>query len=54
MGRANACTRVIPFDVFVSNPYYSTGLLYYTQVRDIGGDDLQKEGQNHGSKQHLL
>ena len=32
MGRANACTRVIPFDVFISNPYYSTGLLYYTKA----------------------
>ena len=32
MGRANACTRVIPFDVFVSNPYYSTGLLYYSKT----------------------
>ena len=31
LGRANACTRVIPFDVFIANPYYSTGLLYYTK-----------------------
>ncbi len=32
MGRANACTRVIPFDAFISNPYYTTGLLYYTKT----------------------
>ena len=31
MGRANACTRVIPFNAFISNPYYSTGLLYYSK-----------------------
>jgi OOP family OmpA-OmpF porin len=31
LGRANACTRVIPFDAFITNPYYSTGLLYYTK-----------------------
>ena len=31
LGRANACTRVIPFDAFIANPYYSTGLLYFTK-----------------------
>jgi len=30
MGRANSCSRVIPFDAYITNPYYATGLLYYT------------------------
>jgi OOP family OmpA-OmpF porin len=28
MAKANACSRVIPFDVFVQNPNYYTGALY--------------------------
>ena len=28
MAKANACSRVIPFDVFVQNPNYFTGALY--------------------------
>ena len=28
MAKANACSRVIPFDVFVQNPNYLTGALY--------------------------
>lgn len=31
MGRANACSRVIPFDSYITNPYYALGPLYYTQ-----------------------
>lgn len=31
MGKANACSRVIPFDSYITNPYYATGLLYYTK-----------------------
>ena len=31
MGRANACARVIPFDAYITNPYYATGILYYTK-----------------------
>jgi len=30
MGRANACSRVIPFDSYITNPYYALGPLYYT------------------------
>jgi OmpA-OmpF porin, OOP family len=31
MGRANACSRVIPFDSYITNPYYALGPLYYTK-----------------------
>ena len=31
MGKANACARVIPFDAYITNPYYATGILYYTK-----------------------
>jgi OOP family OmpA-OmpF porin len=31
MGKANACSRVIPFDSYITNPYYATGILYYTK-----------------------
>lgn len=31
MGRANACSRIIPFDSFVTNPYYAIGSLYFTK-----------------------
>jgi OOP family OmpA-OmpF porin len=31
MGKANACSRVIPFDAYITNPYYATGLLYYSK-----------------------
>ena len=30
MGKANACSRVIPFDSYITNPYYALGPLYYT------------------------
>jgi OmpA-OmpF porin, OOP family len=29
MGKANACSRVIPFDSYITNPYYALGPLYY-------------------------
>ena len=32
MGKANACSRVIPFDSYITNPYYATGLLYYVKT----------------------
>ena len=32
MGKANYCARVIPFDAYITNPYYATGLLYYTKA----------------------
>ena len=32
MGKANACARVIPFDAYITNPYYATGLLYYMKT----------------------
>ena len=31
MGKANACSRVIPFDSYISNPYYALAPLYYTK-----------------------
>jgi OOP family OmpA-OmpF porin len=31
MGKANACSRVIPFDSYITNPYYAIGPLYYTK-----------------------
>jgi len=31
MGKANACSRVIPFDSYITNPYYALGPLYYTK-----------------------
>ena len=31
MGKANACSRVIPFDAYITNPYYALGPLYYTK-----------------------
>ena len=30
MGKANACSRVIPFDSYITNPYYALGPLYYS------------------------
>ena len=30
MGKANACSRVIPFDSYITNPYYALGPLFYT------------------------
>jgi len=30
MGKANSCSRVIPFDSYITNPYYALGPLYYT------------------------
>jgi OOP family OmpA-OmpF porin len=32
MGKANACSRVIPFDSYITNPYYALGPLYYTKA----------------------
>jgi outer membrane protein OmpA-like peptidoglycan-associated protein len=32
MGKANACSRVIPFDAYITNPYYALGPLYYTMT----------------------
>ena len=32
MGKANACSRVIPFDAYITNPYYAMGPLYYTMT----------------------
>jgi OOP family OmpA-OmpF porin len=32
MGKADACARVIPFDSYITNPYYATGILYYTKA----------------------
>ncbi len=32
MGRANACSRVIPFDSYITNPYYALAPLYYTKA----------------------
>jgi OOP family OmpA-OmpF porin len=32
MGKANACSRVIPFDAYITNPYYALGPLYYTST----------------------
>ena len=29
MGKANACSRVIPFDSYITNPYYALRPLYY-------------------------
>jgi len=31
MGKANACSRVIAFDSYITNPYYALGPLYYTK-----------------------
>jgi OOP family OmpA-OmpF porin len=31
MGKANNCSRVIPFDSYITNPYYALGPLYYTK-----------------------
>jgi OmpA-OmpF porin, OOP family len=31
MGKSNACSRVIPFDSYITNPYYAIGPLYYTK-----------------------
>lgn len=31
MAKANACSRVVPFDQFVSNPNYITGALYFVK-----------------------
>ena len=31
MGKANACSRVIPFDSYITNPYYALAPLYYTK-----------------------
>jgi OOP family OmpA-OmpF porin len=31
MAKANACSRVIPFDAYITNPYYASGLLYYVK-----------------------
>jgi hypothetical protein len=31
MGKANACSRVIPFDSCITNPCYAIGFLYYTK-----------------------
>jgi OmpA-OmpF porin, OOP family len=31
MGKANSCSRVIPFDSYITNPYYALGPLYYTK-----------------------
>jgi OmpA-OmpF porin, OOP family len=31
MGKANACSRVIPFDSYITNPYYALGPLYYAK-----------------------
>ena len=32
MGKANACSRVIPFDSYITNPYYALGPLYYAKA----------------------
>jgi OOP family OmpA-OmpF porin len=32
MGKASACSRVIPFDSYITNPYYALGTLYYTKA----------------------
>ena len=32
MGKASACSRVIPFDAYITNPYYAMGPLYYTMT----------------------
>jgi OOP family OmpA-OmpF porin len=31
MGKTNACSRVIPFDSYITNPYYALGPLYYAK-----------------------
>jgi OmpA-OmpF porin, OOP family len=31
MGKANSCARVIPFDSYITNPYYAIGPLYYAK-----------------------
>jgi OOP family OmpA-OmpF porin len=31
MGRANMCSRVIPFDSYITQPYYGIGPLFYTK-----------------------
>lgn len=31
MGKADSCARVIPFDSYITNPYYAIGPLYYTK-----------------------
>jgi len=31
ISKANACSRVIPFDSYITNPYYAIGPLYYTK-----------------------
>jgi hypothetical protein len=32
MGKANACSRVIPFDSYITKPYYAFGPLCYTKA----------------------
>jgi OOP family OmpA-OmpF porin len=32
MGKANPCSRVIPFDSYITNPYYALAPLYYTKA----------------------
>jgi OOP family OmpA-OmpF porin len=32
MGKADSCARVIPFDSYITNPYYALGPLYYTKA----------------------
>ena len=32
MGKANAYSRVIPFDSYITNPYYAMGPLYYSMT----------------------
>jgi OmpA-OmpF porin, OOP family len=32
MAKANACSRVIPFDAYITNPHYASGLLYYVKA----------------------
>ena len=31
MSMVNSCSRVIPFDAYITNPYYASGILYYTK-----------------------
>jgi OOP family OmpA-OmpF porin len=32
MSNVNSCSRVIPFDAYITNPYYATGILYYKKT----------------------
>jgi OOP family OmpA-OmpF porin len=34
MSKANACSRVVPFDNFVENPEYTTGALYVVKATE--------------------